>query len=122
MGGLGVLSWLAIGTVAGWTITRLMVSGGDEALRGTAAGLVGAVLGGLGLRLLEPASSPQANELNPLLAALAGSLWLTWITCVISSGREHRSRPRTPLDALRARGSDPRRQESAIDARMRRGV
>jgi uncharacterized membrane protein YeaQ/YmgE (transglycosylase-associated protein family) len=103
MGGLGVLSWLAIGAVAGWTVTRLMVTAGDEALRGTAAGLVGAVLGGLGIRLLGASSSPGANDLHALLAALAGSLWLTWITCVVSSGRERRSRPRTPAPSL-ARG------------------
>jgi uncharacterized membrane protein YeaQ/YmgE (transglycosylase-associated protein family) len=121
MGGLGVLSWLAIGAVAGWTITRLMVSGGDEALRGTAAGLVGAILGGLGMHLLEPASSREANELNPLLAALAGSLWLTWITCVVTSGREHRSRPRT-REARLARGNNPTRGESAINAHLRRGA
>ena len=52
MGGLGVLAWLAIGAAAGWTISRLMVSGGDDALRGTSAGMIGGVLGGLGMRFL----------------------------------------------------------------------
>jgi uncharacterized membrane protein YeaQ/YmgE (transglycosylase-associated protein family) len=103
MGDLGVITWLAIGAVAGWTITRLMVSGGDDALRGTAAGLVGAVLGGLGMRLVEWAPGLVTNDLNTSAAVLAGSLWLTWITCVITSGREHRARPRTP-EARLARG------------------
>jgi hypothetical protein len=91
MGGFGVIAWLAIGVVAGWTITRLMVTSGDEGLRGTAAGMVGGILGGLAI--------PGANDLDILLAALAASLWLTWITCVVSSGREHRARPRTPAVA-----------------------
>jgi len=96
MGGVGVFVWLAIGAAAGWTISRLMVSGGDDALRGTAAGMIGAVLGGLGMRLLEWAPGLVRNDLNTSVAALAGSLWLTWITCVVTSGRERRSRFRTP--------------------------
>lgn len=96
MGGLGVFTWLAIGAAAGWTTSRLMVSAGDDALRGTAAGMIGAVLGGLGMRLLEWAPGLVSNDLNTSVAALAGSLWLTWITCVVTSGREHRSHPRTP--------------------------
>jgi hypothetical protein len=96
MGGFGVFAWLAIGVAAGWTISRLMVSGGDEALRGTAAGMIGAVLGGIGMRLLEWAPGLVSNDLNSSAAALAGSLWLTWITCVVSSGRERRARPRIP--------------------------
>jgi hypothetical protein len=69
-----------------------MVTAGDEGLRGTAAGMIGGILGGLGMRLL--GSLPRANSFDVFLAALAGSLWLTWITCAVSSGREHRSRPR----------------------------
>jgi uncharacterized membrane protein YeaQ/YmgE (transglycosylase-associated protein family) len=107
MDGFGVLAWLAIGVAAGWTISRLMVSAGDDALRGTAAGMIGGVLGGLAMSLL--GSSAGANDVNALLAALAGSLWLTWITCVVTSGRERRSRPRTP-EARFARG------EAAPDA------
>ena len=96
MGGLGVFAWLAIGSAAGWVISRLMVGAEDDALRGTAAGMVGAVLGGLGMRLLEWAPGLVSNDLNTSVAALAGSLWLTWTTCVVTSGRERQSRPRTP--------------------------
>jgi uncharacterized membrane protein YeaQ/YmgE (transglycosylase-associated protein family) len=95
MGGLGVFLWLAIGAAAGLIISRLMVSAGDDALRGTAAGMIGAVLGGLGMRLFEWAPGLVSNDLNTSVAALAGSLWLTWITCVVTSGRERRSHPRT---------------------------
>jgi hypothetical protein len=94
MGGLGVFAWLAIGAAAGWTISRLMVGAEDDALRGTAAGMVGGVLGGLGMRLVE--SSPETALPNTSLGALAGSLWLTWITCVVTSGRGRDSREVTP--------------------------
>jgi hypothetical protein len=103
MGGLGVFAWLAIGAAAGWIVSRLMVSAGDDALRGTAAGMIGAVLGGLGMRLLEWAPGFVSNDLNTSAAALAGSLWLTWITCVVTSGRERTARPHT-REARFARG------------------
>jgi len=98
MGGFGVLTWLAIGAVGGWTISRLMVTAGDDALRGTAAGILGGILSGLGTQWLE-SSVPGANGVSVLLAALAGSLWLTLITCMVTSGRERRSRPRAPAVA-----------------------
>jgi len=112
MGGLGVLLWLGIGAASGWVISRLMVSAGDDALRGTAAGMIGAVLGGLGMRLLEWAPGVVSNDLNTSLAALAASLWLTWITCVVTSGRERRSRPRTPAASV-ARGEAAPDSENA---------
>jgi uncharacterized membrane protein YeaQ/YmgE (transglycosylase-associated protein family) len=99
MDGYGVLAWLAIGAVAGWTIARLMVTAGDDALRGTAAGVVGGVLGGLGMGLFESMSA-GLNDLDITLAAVAGSVWLTWITCVVTSGRERRSRPRARAMSL----------------------
>jgi uncharacterized membrane protein YeaQ/YmgE (transglycosylase-associated protein family) len=95
MGGVSVFAWLAIGAAAGWVISRLMVGAADDALRGTAAGMIGAVLGGLGMRLVEWSPALVSNDLNTSVAALAGSLWLTWITCVVTSGRERTSRPRT---------------------------
>ena len=96
MGGLGVFAWLAIGAAAGWTISRLMVDASDDALRGTAAGMIGAVLGGLGMRLLEASSPAGPGELNAFTAALAGSLWLSWTTCVVTSGRRPGATPRVP--------------------------
>jgi uncharacterized membrane protein YeaQ/YmgE (transglycosylase-associated protein family) len=106
MGGLGVFAWLAIGAAAGWVISRLMIGAADDALRGTAAGMVGGILGGLGMRLLE---SPglTANALDTSVAALAGSLWLTWITCVVTSGRERAPGPRPPRVRFDVRGATP---------------
>jgi uncharacterized membrane protein YeaQ/YmgE (transglycosylase-associated protein family) len=86
MSGFGVLTWIAMGSVVGWTLSRLMVVSEDDALRGTAAGMIGAILGGLGSRMLDSAA-PGGNQLNAAVAALAASLWLTWLTCVATSGR-----------------------------------
>jgi uncharacterized membrane protein YeaQ/YmgE (transglycosylase-associated protein family) len=90
MGGFGIFAWIAIGTIASWTVTRLMVGAEDDALRGTAAGMIGAVLGGLGMKLIESPSATNSGGVDALFAALAGALWLTWITCVATSGRERR--------------------------------
>jgi hypothetical protein len=87
MGGLGVLAWIPIGAAVGWTISRLMVGVEDDALRGTAAGMIGAVFGALGLRLLDSPPMLATSGVNASAAALAGSLWLTWIVCVVTSGR-----------------------------------
>jgi uncharacterized membrane protein YeaQ/YmgE (transglycosylase-associated protein family) len=122
MSGLGVFLWLAIGAAAGWVISRLMVTVGDDALRGTAAGMIGAVLGGLGIRLLEWAPGLVSNDLNSSVAALAGSLWLTWVTCVVTSGRERRSRPRTAEARFDVgRHSSLGNRVQALAARMRAG-
>lgn len=86
MSGLGVLAWMPIGAVAGWAVSRLMVGAEDDALRGTAAGMIGAVLGGLAMGRLDSPLGISINNLNAFAAALAGSLWVTWITCVVTSG------------------------------------
>jgi hypothetical protein len=57
---MGVFGWLAIGVAAGWVISRLMVGAADDALRGTAARMIGGILGGLGGRLLEASTRVQA--------------------------------------------------------------
>jgi hypothetical protein len=93
MDGLGVFAWIATGAAAGWTVSRLMVGAEGDALRGTAAGMLGAVLGGLGMRLVEWSPGLVSNDLNTFVAALAGSLWLTWITCVVTSGRRRDATP-----------------------------
>ena len=85
MVGFGVLAWVVMGSVVGWVLSKLMLRPDDDALRGTAAGMIGAIIGGLGVRLLQSAG-PGSNQLDGAAAALAGSVWLTWVVCVITSG------------------------------------
>jgi uncharacterized membrane protein YeaQ/YmgE (transglycosylase-associated protein family) len=105
MGGVSVFAWIAIGAIASWTVTRLMVGPDDDALRGTAAGVIGAVLGGLGMQLGQSRSAGSSGGIDGILAALAGALWLTWITCVATSGREPRREP-PPLPESHFEGAD----------------
>jgi uncharacterized membrane protein YeaQ/YmgE (transglycosylase-associated protein family) len=113
LGGIGVFVWIAIGTIAGWTVSRLMVGSDDDALRGTAAGMIGAVLGGLGLGLLEPTASVVHGSWTASVAALAGSLWLTWLTCVVTSGLRHWS-ARPEARVTTGDGSDDSRRRQAM--------
>jgi len=116
MGGLGVFAWLAIGAAAGWVISRLMVRATDDALRGTAAGMIGGILGGLGMRLLDPPPGLDADGLSTSAAALAASVWLTWITCVVTSGRQRGATlppPGVPFVRGDAAAHDTRRVDSA---------
>jgi uncharacterized membrane protein YeaQ/YmgE (transglycosylase-associated protein family) len=125
MGGVGVLSWIAIGAAAGWVISRLMVTAEDDALRGTAAGIVGGLLGGLAMRLLASPSGPGEDHLNTSVAVLGGSLWLTWITSVITSGRDGRPAAAAPSvrfvstdEATRAEDAQPQLGYAAARDRL----
>ena len=107
MSGFGVLLWMAIGSATGWVISRLMVLADDDALRGTAAGTIGGILGGFGARFLD--ASPAAGGDAPgawmaALLALAGALWSTWTTCVVTSGPPRAPFPPTAPDRPHAVG------------------
>ncbi len=105
MGGFGVLAWIGIGAAAGWVISRLMVSAEDDALRGTAAGMVGGIFGGLAMRLIHASPATGGHLVNASFGALAGSLWLTWIVCVVTSG--HWRDSETPRSEVRVTVRDP---------------
>jgi uncharacterized membrane protein YeaQ/YmgE (transglycosylase-associated protein family) len=90
---MDLLLWILIGLAAGSIIATLMpqmnlpsLSGsGWRRIRAMAAGLVGAVAGGMGAVLVDPAL--RADGLTTALAALAGALWLAAIVEVFSSRR-----------------------------------
>jgi uncharacterized membrane protein YeaQ/YmgE (transglycosylase-associated protein family) len=84
MTGVDMLLWITIGLVGGWGTARLVAGRGAKASQGIAAGLIGALLGGLGTRALP---SFGDGSLDASLAALAGSLWLSLIVSVVTSRR-----------------------------------
>jgi hypothetical protein len=103
MTGSGLILWIPIGASSGWLVSRLMVSADDDALRGTAAGMIGAVLAGLGAGLVYgPDAAGRAGQ-TMLFMSLAGALWMTWITCVLTAGR----RPRVDSAGLAPRNVTP---------------
>lgn len=121
MSGFGVLAWIAIGSIVGWTVSRLMLDSEDDALRGTAAGMIGATLGGLGARLLD-AAPPGGHELNGAVAALAGSLWLTWLTCVVTTGRQRgdgRTAMAVRLEGVRVTSTYSAARDTLVDQLLR---
>jgi uncharacterized membrane protein YeaQ/YmgE (transglycosylase-associated protein family) len=111
MSGFGVVAWILMGSAVGWVLSRLMLGSEDDALRGTAAGMIGATLGGVSIRLLESAA-PGVSQLNGTVAALAGSLWLTWIACVVTSGGQ-RGEVRTAPQVASARSDSAVRLDRA---------
>jgi uncharacterized membrane protein YeaQ/YmgE (transglycosylase-associated protein family) len=79
------LLWIVIGLSAGWAAGKLMLTSGDRLTLAVVAGLAGAFLGDLFMRQLGAASSD--GRVNALVAALAGALWLSWATCVVTFAR-----------------------------------
>jgi uncharacterized membrane protein YeaQ/YmgE (transglycosylase-associated protein family) len=79
-----ILLWIVIGLGAGWATGALTLGKDSRRSRELSAGLIGAFLGPLVLRLLDSAATVGA--LTASLAALAGALWLAWIVCIVASG------------------------------------
>jgi uncharacterized membrane protein YeaQ/YmgE (transglycosylase-associated protein family) len=86
---MDALLWIAVGLSVGWAASKLMLSSGDRVVSSVVAGFVGAVLGGSAMRLLGDwtQAGSQAGRVDMLVAALAGALWLSWATCVVTFGR-----------------------------------
>ena len=86
---MDALLWIAVGLSVGWAASKLMLSSGDRLIWGVVGGFAGAVLGGSVMRLLGPwtQAGSQAGRVDMLVAALAGALWLSWATCVVTFGR-----------------------------------
>jgi uncharacterized membrane protein YeaQ/YmgE (transglycosylase-associated protein family) len=105
--------WIAVGLGAGWVVSKLMLSSGRRLILGTAAGAIGAVVGGLGMRVLDVA--PRGDSLSAALAGLAGALWLAGIACVATFGR----RPRGGNDARRGGAADSGTRGDIVISRRR---
>jgi uncharacterized membrane protein YeaQ/YmgE (transglycosylase-associated protein family) len=80
-----VLLWTVVGLGVGWAAGKLMLTSGGRLTSAVVAGLVGALLGGFVMRQLGAASFD--GRVNALVAALAGALWLSWATCVVTFAR-----------------------------------
>ena len=100
---MNILLWIMIGAGAGWATSKLMLSSSRSRLiAGTLAGVVGALLGGIGMRLLDSASG--GDHVNTAAAAVAGALWLAWIVCVVTFSRRPDERRSLELGTVHLRG------------------
>lgn len=86
---MDALLWIVVGLSVGWAASKLMLSSGDRVVSSVVAGFVGAVLGGSVMRLLGDwtQAGPQAGRVDMLVASLAGALWLSWATGVVTFSR-----------------------------------
>ena len=74
---MGVIWWLVVGLIAGWITGKLMGSPGKGALTDIIIGLIGALAGGLLMRLVGFRSS--GGFIYTIIVAVIGAVVLTWI-------------------------------------------
>jgi uncharacterized membrane protein YeaQ/YmgE (transglycosylase-associated protein family) len=74
---MGIIWWLIVGLIAGWLTGKIMGGPGKGALMDIFIGLVGALAGGLLMRLL--GFSAEGGLIYTTLVAVLGAVLLTWI-------------------------------------------
>lgn len=82
---MGVIAWLIVGLIAGWLTGRIMGGPGKGALMDIIIGLVGALAGGLLMRLF--GFSPEGGLIYTVIVAVIGAVLLTWIFRKMTAGR-----------------------------------
>ena len=85
---MGVIWWLLVGLVAGWLTGKIMGGPGKGALTDIIVGLLGALAGGLLMRLL--GFRGEGGFFYTVVVAVLGAVILTWII------RKMRRPPATP--------------------------
>jgi uncharacterized membrane protein YeaQ/YmgE (transglycosylase-associated protein family) len=74
---MGIIWWLIVGLIAGWLTGKIMGGPGKGVLMDIIIGLVGALAGGLLMRLL--GFSAEGGLIYTTLVAVLGAVLLTWI-------------------------------------------
>ncbi len=75
--GMGIISWLVVGLVAGWLTGKIMGGSGKGALMDIIIGLLGALAGGFIMRLF--GFSSEGGFIYTILVAVLGAVILTWL-------------------------------------------
>jgi len=73
----GLIWWIIVGLIAGWLAGKIMKGKGYGAVMDTILGMIGAIVGGLILRLLGFYSS--GGLISSILVATLGAVVLVWI-------------------------------------------
>ena len=80
---MGIIWWLIVGLIAGWLTGKIMGGPGKGALMDIIIGLVGALAGGLLMRIL--GFSAEGGMIYTIIVAVIGAVVLTWIVRKVSS-------------------------------------
>lgn len=74
---MGFIAWLFVGLVAGWLTGKIMGGPGKGVLMDIIIGLVGALIGGLLMRLI--GFSSEGGMIYTTFVAVIGAVLLTWV-------------------------------------------
>lgn len=80
---MGIIWWLIVGLIAGWLTGKIMGGPGKGILMDIIIGLVGALAGGLLMRIL--GFSAEGGMIYTIIVALIGAVVLTWLFRKFSS-------------------------------------
>ena len=74
---MGILWWLIVGLIAGWLTGKIMGGPGKGILMDIILGLVGALAGGLLMRVL--GFSSEGGMIYTIIVAVIGAVIVTWL-------------------------------------------
>jgi uncharacterized membrane protein YeaQ/YmgE (transglycosylase-associated protein family) len=74
---IGLIWWIIVGLIAGWLAGKIMKGKGYGTVVDTVLGMVGAIVGGMILRLLGFYSS--GGLISSILVATLGAVVLVWL-------------------------------------------
>jgi uncharacterized membrane protein YeaQ/YmgE (transglycosylase-associated protein family) len=86
--GMGILSWIVVGLIAGWLAGLVMRGGGYGLIGDIIVGVVGGLLGGwIATSLLHIGAGVNGINLESILVAFAGAVILLVVLRLLNGGR-----------------------------------
>jgi len=85
---MAIIGWLIIGALAGWIASMIMGAGGYGLIGDIIVGLIGAVIGGFLVGLINPDYSNNGNAWwVSLIVAILGAIILIFIVRAVTGNR-----------------------------------
>jgi len=85
---MAIIGWLIIGALAGWIASMIMGKGGYGLIGDIIVGLIGAVIGGFIVGLINPDYSNSGNAWwVSLIVAILGAIILIFIVRAVTGNR-----------------------------------
>jgi uncharacterized membrane protein YeaQ/YmgE (transglycosylase-associated protein family) len=86
------LAWLVVGLVAGFFAGKVMRGSGYGLIGDIVVGIIGAIVGGFLLNLLDAGATASFGLLGSIIVAFIGACILITLLRLVSGGRSRRSR------------------------------